>query len=114
MIKYLEKLNDIPSVKGTILSDKDGIIIESLMSSTLNKELIAAMAAKVALNIESNISSIDNVIASHCIIFTDSVNIFFSILGDLILIMVTDTDINIGFVKIEMNKTINQLKKEFS
>ena len=114
MINYLEQLNDIPSVKGIILSDKDGIIIDSLMISSINKELLAAMAAKIVTNIENNISSTDEMITSNCIIFTNSVNIFFSILSGLILIIVADTDVNIGEVKIEMSKTIKLLKDEFS
>ncbi len=115
MIKeYLDELNEQAFVKGVILSDKDGIIIDSLMSSELNKELLAAMAAKVASNVENNISQVDGNIISQCIIFTDNVNIFFSITKEMILILLADTKANIGAIKLEMAKYIKLFKEELS
>lgn len=113
MIKeYLEDLNEMEFVKGVILSDRDGIIIESLMSTELNRELLAAMAAKVASNIENNISQIEGDLNSQCIIFTDKIDIFFSIRGDIILILLTDTKANIGGVKLDMIKYIDLIEDE--
>ncbi|MCD6245358.1 roadblock/LC7 domain-containing protein, partial [candidate division WOR-3 bacterium] len=115
MIKeYLESLNEMEYVKGVILSDRDGIIIESLMSTELNKELLAAMAAKVASNIENNISQLEEKLNSQCIIFTDEVNIFFSIMSDVILILLTDTKANIGGIKLNMRKYVDLIRDELS
>jgi len=115
MIKeYLESLNEMEYVKGVILSDRDGIIIESLMSTELNKELLAAMAAKVASNIENNISQLEEKLNSQCIIFTDEVNIFFSIMSDIILILLTDTKANIGGIKLNMRKYVDLIRDELS
>ena len=115
MIKeYLEDLNEMEYVKGVILSDNDGIIIDSLMSAKLNKELVAAMAAKVASNIENNISQMNGNFNSQCIIFTDELNIFFSIMQDFILILLTDSRANIGGIKLSMKKYVELLKDELS
>jgi Uncharacterized distant relative of homeotic protein bithoraxoid len=104
----LQRLTDLDEVHDAILVGKDGLIVAGILHSE-DEEVIGAMSAAAFGSISSLTEQANNSEARHVIIETKSGTIQMEEAGDLILIVTTQQQGNLGRVRVEMQKACKQL-----
>jgi hypothetical protein len=104
----LQRLTDLDEVHDAILVGKDGLIVAGILHSE-DEEVIGAMSAAAFGSISDLTAQANNSEARHVIIETKSGTIQMEETGDLILIVTTQGQGNLGRVRVEMQKACKQL-----
>jgi predicted regulator of Ras-like GTPase activity (Roadblock/LC7/MglB family) len=108
METILQRLTDLDEIYNAILVGKDGLIVAGVMQSD-DEEMVGAMSAAAFGSITSFADQINTGGASHVIIETKTGTIQMEEAGDLILIVITRGQGNLGRVRIEMKKACRQV-----
>jgi predicted regulator of Ras-like GTPase activity (Roadblock/LC7/MglB family) len=104
----LQRLTDLDDISGAILIGKDGLIVSGALHSE-DEEMLGAMSAAVFGSIANFTSQINNGEMHHVIIETLSGTIQLEEVGDLILVVTTNTTNNLGHVRLEMKKASRKI-----
>lgn len=108
METILQRLTDLDDVSGAILVGKDGLVVTGTLH-TEDEEIIGAMSAAAFGSITSYINQINHSAMHHVIIEMQNGIIQFEEVGDLILVVITQNDCNLGRIRIEMKKACRQI-----
>ncbi len=110
MDTILQRLTDLDDITGAILVGKDGLIVTGTLNSE-DEEVIGAMSAAAFGSITSYTEQMNGGEMSHVIIETKTGTIQIEEIGDLILVVTTQSSNNLGRVRIEMKKACNQIMR---
>ncbi len=108
METILQRLTDLDEISGAILIGKDGLIVSGALHSE-DEEMLGAMSAAVFGSIANFTDQINNGEMHHVIIETHDGTIQLAEVGDLILVVTTNTATNLGRVRLEMKKASRKI-----
>lgn len=108
METILQRLTDLDAVIGAVLVGKDGLIVAGALHSD-DEEVLGAMSAAVIGSINNYTTQINSGETRHVIIETKTGMIQLAEVGDLILVVTSNTTGNLGRIRLEMQKTCRQL-----
>ena len=108
METILQRLTDLDEIIGAVLVGKDGLIVAGTLHSE-DEEVLGAMSAAVVGSISNYTVQINSGEMRHAIVETNTGTIQFAEVGDLILVVTTNSAANAGRVRLEMQKACRQL-----
>lgn len=108
MDTILQRLTDLDEILGAILIGKDGLIVSGALHSE-DEEMLGAMSAAVFGSIANFTDQINNGEMHHVIIETHDGTVQLAEVGDLILVVTTNTATNLGRVRLEMKKASRKI-----
>jgi len=109
MKEILNEINDIPGVRGSIVLDKDGLVIASNIMSGLEERTISAMVANIFHEIARALSAGEGDNLSGVQLLAEDGNILFMCTAECILTVITEPGANIGLVSIKMKASLARL-----
>lgn len=108
METILQRLTDLDDIIGAILVSKEGLIVAGTLHSE-DEEMIGAMSAAAFGSITDYSQQINSGEMRHVIIETQTGTIQLADVGDLILVVTTQSQRNPGRVRVEMKKVCKQI-----
>ena len=109
MKEILNEINDIPGVKGSIVLDKEGLVIASNIMSGLEERTISAMVANIFHEIAAALSSGQGENLSGVQLLTDEGTVIFQCAPECIITVITEPGANIGLVSLKMKASLDRL-----
>ncbi len=111
MRRILKQLNDVVGVKGSVVVTKDGIVVASHLSRSMQEDLVAAMAASVILQTRRALERHGlrhfarfTLVASHGkMVFSDT--------GPAFLVVVMDRNVDVTPARIEIESAAMRIKQ---
>jgi predicted regulator of Ras-like GTPase activity (Roadblock/LC7/MglB family) len=110
MYNVLGELNKTSGVKGSMLVGNDGIIIAADLDSRLEDETVGAMAASIMSNITKALERLKQQDLERVTIEADAGKIFLNEAGVGILAVITEPQVNVGLIRLEIKNAVNQIK----
>jgi predicted regulator of Ras-like GTPase activity (Roadblock/LC7/MglB family) len=110
MYNVLGDLNKTSGVKGSMLVGNDGIIIAADLDARLEDETVGAMAASIMSNINKALERLNQPNLEKVTIEADDGKIFLSEAGIGILAVITEPQINVGLIRLEIKNAVSQIK----
>jgi hypothetical protein len=110
MYKVLSELNRTSGVKGSMLVGSDGIIIAADLDSRLEDETVGAMSASIMSNVGRALERLKQQNPDRVTIEAEAGKIFLSDAGVGILAVITEPNVNVGLVRLEIKNAISQIK----
>jgi predicted regulator of Ras-like GTPase activity (Roadblock/LC7/MglB family) len=112
MGKILTDMLEIDGVIGTIVVDKDGLVIESAMKKNLDREAIAGVLHELVSAIKLMGNQFNAGELKEAILEFKNARMFTNpIGGDYYLIVIGDSDLNLGRMKLELRKVLPKLEE---
>ena len=108
METILQRLTDLDDIVGAVLVSKEGLIVAGTLHSE-DEEVIGAMSAAAFGSITDYTQQINSGEMRHVIIETQNGTVQLAEVGDLILVVTTQSRSNPGRVRIEMKKVCKQI-----
>jgi hypothetical protein len=103
--RILKDLGRINGVNGSLVVGKDGLIIESEVPGDIDAELVAAMASAVFGTAERSAEEIKHEPLEQVMIEGKRGKTLMIDAGEGILVVITDIDVNLGMIRIEMKRS---------
>lgn len=110
MYNVLGDLNKTSGVRGSMLVGNDGIIIAADLDTRLEDETVGAMAASIMSNVNKALERLKQQNLERVTIEADAGKIFLSDAGVGILAVITEPQINVGLVRLEIKNAVSQIK----
>ncbi|WP_456424081.1 roadblock/LC7 domain-containing protein [Thermococcus sp.] len=112
MGKMLTDMLEIDGVIGTIVVDKDGLVIESATKKNIDREAIAGVLHELASAIKLIGDQFGAGNLKEAIIEYSNARMFVNPIGsDYYLIVIGDADLNLGRMKLELRKVLPKLEE---
>lgn len=112
MGKILTDMLEIDGVIGTIVVDKDGLVIESAMKKNLDREAIAGVLHELVSAIKLMGDQFGAGELKEAILEFKNARMFINPIGsDYYLIVIGDADLNLGRMKLELRKVLPKLEE---
>ena len=108
METILQRLTELDEIIGAVVVGKDGLIVAGTLHSE-DEEVLAAMSAAVIGSVNNYTTQINSGEMRHAIIETNTGTVQLAEVGDLILVVTTHPTGNLGRVRLEMQKSCQQL-----
>ncbi len=112
MYNVLGELNKTSGIKGSMLVGNDGIIIAADLDSQLEDETVGAMAASIMSNVGKALGRLKHENPERITIEAEMGKIFLNDAGVGILAVVTEPDVNVGLVRLEIRNAVTKIKGE--
>ncbi|MCD6426482.1 MAG: roadblock/LC7 domain-containing protein [Caldisericaceae bacterium] len=110
MEEQLRNLNKIEGVKGSAIVSNEGLMVLSLLPSDVDPDAVAGMAASNFRN-SSTVAKVLNAGKTRKVIIeTDTDFIIFSTIGNGFLAVISDKNVNLGLLKIRIEKAVREIK----
>jgi predicted regulator of Ras-like GTPase activity (Roadblock/LC7/MglB family) len=90
----------------------DGIIIAADLDSRLEDETVGALAASIVSNVSKALERLEQQQADRVMIEADEGKIFLNDAGVGILAVVTEPEVNIGMVRLEIKNAVSMIKSQ--
>ena len=107
--RVLKDLGRINGVNGSLVVGKDGLIIESEVSSDVDSELVAAMSSAVFCTAERSAEEMKHEPLKQVMIEGSKGKTLMIDAGEGILVVITDIEINLGLIRIEMRRSAERV-----
>lgn len=111
MYDVLEELNKTSGVSGSMLVDNDGIVIAADMAAEYEGETVGALAASITTNISKSLDRLGTKPLKQVTIEADESKLFLTDAHRGILVVVTERDVNIGLIRLEIKHAITKLNE---
>lgn len=109
MKDILNQINDAPGVKGSIVIDKEGLVVASNLMSGLEEKTISALVATIYAEIVKSLAAGREQEVYGVQLHASDGNIIFLCASYCILIVITEPGTNIGLVSIKMKASVERL-----
>ena len=108
----LDDLDEVQSVKGAAVVRRDGLLIASNMGGDINDDQVGAMTASTVGSGETASEALDMGNVEAVTIEAEKGKLVATGAGDEgIVAVLTDEDVNMGLVKVEMEKAVDKIKR---
>ena len=108
--RILKDLGRINGVNGSLVVGKDGLIIETEVPSDIDAELVAAMSSAVFGTAERSAEEMKHEPLEQVMIEGTRGKTLMIDAGEGILVLITEVDINLGLIRIEMRRSAERVK----
>lgn len=108
--RILKDLGRINGVNGSLVVGKDGLIIETEVPSDIDAELVAAMSSAVFGTAERSAEEMKHEPLQQVMIEGKRGKTLMIDATEGILVLITDVDINLGLIRIEMKRSAERVK----
>ncbi|MFH1709216.1 MAG: roadblock/LC7 domain-containing protein [Planctomycetota bacterium] len=113
MNTILKKINKINGVRGSLIVNRDGMILVSDVTEGIEEGGIAALSSTIYANLEGALSRLKLGAPRRFAITGERGRILlFSIAGDLIMAVITRKDVNMGLLKVDLKDAADELAKK--
>ena len=112
MYNILGELNKTSGIKGSMLVGSDGIIIAADLDSKYEDETVGALASSIVSNITKAMDRLDQQQLDKITIEAENGKLFLNDSNVGILAVVTEPDVNIGMVRLEIKNAVNQIAEQ--
>ncbi len=112
MYDILGELNKTSGIKGSMLVGADGIIIAADLDSNLEDETVGALAASIMSNVNKALERMKQHVPERITIEAEQGKIFLNDAGVGILAVVTEPNVNVGLIRLEIKNAIAQIKNQ--
>jgi len=112
MRTILRNLTRVSGVQGCVLVDRDGIVILSDLEADASDERVGAMAAAIVATVEDSLSKINRGPLVHLQMDADEGKILVEDAGTGLLVVLTEKNVNIGLIRLEMKAAADRLKQQ--
>ena len=110
MNAILKKINRINGVKGSLLVDRDGMIVVSDVTEGIEEIGISALASSIFVTIENALVRLEmGGLTRFSITGERGRIILLKIRKEMVLTVITRKDINMGLLKVELDKSAEEL-----
>ncbi|MFP4459053.1 MAG: roadblock/LC7 domain-containing protein [Candidatus Zixiibacteriota bacterium] len=113
MKNVLAKINQLPGVIGSTLVAEDGIVIVSDLAVAVQDEIVGAMISAIGVSTVKAIKRLDHGNFELLVVEAKNGKLFISLTNKGFLGVLSENDVNIGLIRIEIveaAKAINKLK----
>jgi hypothetical protein len=111
MKEVLGELNRIKGVMGSLIAAPDGMIIASDLAVQTPDEVLGAMAASVGATVAKALDRMQQGKFIQAMMDAANGKIFLADAGIGYLVVVTDKDVNVGLVRVEMRAAADKLRR---
>jgi hypothetical protein len=108
--RILKDLGRINGVNGSLVVGKDGLIIETEVPSDIDAELVAAMSSAVFGTAERSAEEMKHEPLQQVMIEGKRGKTLMIDATEGILVLITDVDINLGLIRIEMKRSAERVR----
>lgn len=112
--RILKDLGRINGVNGSMVVGKDGLVIESDVSSDVDSELVAAMSSAVFGTAERSAEEMKQETLQQVMIEGERGKTLMIDAGEGILVVITDVGINLGLIRIEMRRSAGRIVEQLA
>ena len=114
MQKTLSELNKLRGVLGSLLVDRDGIVIASDLKSEINEGAFGAVASSVLSGLKRALERMALGNFRRYIVTGRSARIAMYQVGHTVLLLLMEKDVNLGMITLEIRETIEELEQKLS
>lgn len=108
----LDELDDVQGIKGAAVVRRDGLLIASNLGQDINDDQVGAMTASTVGSGETASESLEMGNVNAVTIEAADGKLVSTGAGEEgILTILTDSDVNMGLVKVEMEKATKKIKR---
>ena len=112
MYNVLGELNKTTGVKGSMVVGADGLIIAADLDSRLEDETVGALAASIVSNVTKAVERLNQHNADRIMIESEEGKIFLNDVGVGILAVITEPEVNVGMVRLEIKNAVAMIKSQ--
>ncbi|MCP4568544.1 MAG: hypothetical protein GY841_13285 [FCB group bacterium] len=112
MYQILDGLNKTSGITGSMLVGNDGIVIAADLNTQIEEDTIGALAASITSNIQKSLDRLESAPLTQVTIEADNAKLFFCDAKIGILVVITEPEVNIGLVRLEIKNAISRLIKQ--
>jgi predicted regulator of Ras-like GTPase activity (Roadblock/LC7/MglB family) len=112
MRTILRNLTRVSGVQGCVFVDRDGMVILSDLEANASDERVGAMAAAIVATVEDSLGKINRGPLVHLQMDADEGKILVEDAGKGLLVVLTEKDVNIGLIRLEMKAAAGKLKQQ--
>ena len=109
--QILQNLNKSNKIEGSMVITTEGIIISSEINIDVDKDRLAAFSSAIGLSITNSFSEIESKPFARYIINTGKWKLCFINIGKSYLIVISEFDIELTALNVELYRTADLLKK---
>lgn len=109
MYDVLNELNKTSGITGSMVVGKDGIVIAADLDESLESETVGALAASITSNIQKSLDRLESTPLSQVTIEAEEGKLFFTDADIGILVVTTETKVNIGLIRLEIKNAVSKL-----
>lgn len=109
MHEVLNELNKTTGITGSMVVGNDGIVIAADLDERFEGETIGALAASISSNIQKSLERLESSPLKQVTIEADEGKMFFTDAGLGILVVTTETNVNVGLIRLEIKNAISRL-----
>ncbi|ABR54919.1 Roadblock/LC7 family protein [Methanococcus vannielii SB] len=111
--RILADLSKTEGIKGSMVVGKDGLVIASQIPSNLDNELIGAMASAAFGSAERTANEINQGNLEQMMVEGEFGKTLMTDAGEGILVVLADSKVNLGLIRISMKKATEKIKAAF-
>ena len=108
MKEVISSLIEVDGVVGVLITGRDGILIDGEIQSNYDSELIGALIANIAREIEKKIGAKKNVFIT---LETDKLKLLFSYNSEIILACLASNNSNLGDIRVSIKNGMKRLEE---
>lgn len=112
MYQILEGLNKTSGIVGSMVVGNDGIVIAADLNTQIEEDAIGALAASVISNVQKSLDRLQSPPLKQVTVEADNAKLFFSDASMGVLVVITDPEVNIGLVRLEIKNAITKLNNQ--
>jgi predicted regulator of Ras-like GTPase activity (Roadblock/LC7/MglB family) len=112
MYQILEGLNKTSGVVGSMVVGNDGIVIAADLNTQIEEDAIGALAASVISNVQKSLARLQSPPLKQVTVEADNAKLFFTDANMGVLVVITDPEVNIGLVRLEIKNAISKLNNQ--
>jgi len=110
MKDILEKLNKSAGVIGSLIVGRDGLVIDSAVSASINSDLVGAIVAGIFTSAESSMEELNQGELVMVMVEGTLGKLILCNAGAILVVLLGD-DINLGLLRLDIEATVENLKE---
>lgn len=107
--RILLDMNRVNGVAGSMLVEKNGLIIASALKG-INEKLLGAMTVAIFATAETSSDSMKHGNLDYIMMVSEKATTFMMDAGKGVLVVVTEPEANFGLIHIEMQRAVEDIK----
>jgi predicted regulator of Ras-like GTPase activity (Roadblock/LC7/MglB family) len=110
MYEILNELNKTAGINGSMVVGQDGIVIAADMNTGLQDDTVGALASSIVSTVKSSLERLSNEGLKQITVEADKGKIFLTDVGIGILAVTTESQVNVGMVRLEIKSAAEKIR----